>query len=296
MGKTKLLTRLTSGVLAVAVTTGGLLVADVANAAVSPGSLGTVTITPPIGTDNDAPVAHTSAGCSDPGSTAYELRIAGPIDAPPAQQVFNPDFPIAHNQTAGFSKTDPFDIYFGLTFRDAAGQRGKTIIPGEYLLTVNCLDDFSNVGGTFTTSVTFTDATHYTSTPTPTPTATATPTTTTTPTVTPFPHPTPTPPAGTTSTATTLHLTPNPGFTFIPEILIAQVSPVNAPGTVQFFDRSTALGVPVPATGGFALLITLLPKGRHSLAAVFTPTDVQAFALSTSSPMSLTVNALFRVR
>jgi hypothetical protein len=164
VGRNRFLTRLASGALVVAVAAGGgLLIEGTGNAVVPPGSLGTLTIqTPTSGTDIVAPVVRTSAGCSDPNSTSYELRIAGPIDKPLAQQVFSsqdpggdPDYPIATNSSAGFSKTDPFPISFGLTFKDAAAARAKTLIAGEYSLTANCLDDFSNIGGTFTTSVTF---------------------------------------------------------------------------------------------------------------------------------------------
>jgi hypothetical protein len=60
---------------------------------------------------------------------------------------------------------------------------------------------------------------------------------------------------------------------------------------VQFFDGNIALGGPVPVTGSFAFLFTTLPKGSHSLTAVFSPAD--GFAPSTSAAVSLTVNSLF---
>jgi hypothetical protein len=89
-----------------------------------------------------------------------------------------------------------------------------------------------------------------------------------------------------------LQVAPSPGYTFFPEFLIARVSPFNAAGTVQFIDGTTPLGGPVPVFAGFALTVTTLPKGTHSLTAVFTPTDPAAFAQSTSSPVPLTVNPL----
>jgi TolB protein len=130
------------------------------------------------------------------------------------------------------------------------------------------------------------------------------------------PTPTPSPPApGITDTTTTLQVAPNPGFTFVPEILIARVSPLNAVGTVQFLDGTTPLGGPVPVFGGFAWLMTPLPTGTHSVTAMFIPTNiggcsttggfngstplpcptsnVPAFAPSTSSPVSLTVQSVF---
>jgi Big-like domain-containing protein/WD40 repeat protein len=86
------------------------------------------------------------------------------------------------------------------------------------------------------------------------------------------PNPTPSPPApGITDTTTTLQVAPNPGFTLIPEALIAQVAPFNAVGTVQFVDGIAPLGGPVPVFGGFAWLMTPLPAGTHSLTAMFIP-------------------------
>jgi Bacterial Ig-like domain (group 3) len=97
------------------------------------------------------------------------------------------------------------------------------------------------------------------------------------------------------SNATTITLTvfPKHAFQDVSLAFLANVAPRGAPGTIQFMDGTTALGVPVPASGDFALLITALPAGPHSLTAVFTPTDLTAFAPSTSPPVSLTVQPLF---
>jgi len=73
----------------------------------------------------------------------------------------------------------------------------------------------------------------------------------------------------------------------------ATVAPHGAAGTVQFMDGNTVLGAPVSVTAGFALLTTSLPRGTHSLTAVFTPTNPADVAPSTSSPVSLTVKPLF---
>ena len=127
--------------------------------------------------------------------------------------------------------------------------------------------------------------------------------------------PTPTPTSGITPTTTTLQIFPDPGYTFLPEILIARVSPINAVGAVQFFDGNTPLGAPVRVSGGFAWSIARLPQGAHSLTAWFVPTNlggctttagflggptplpcpstnVPAFDMSTSPPVALTVNSL----
>jgi hypothetical protein len=72
-------------------------------------------------------------------------------------------------------------------------------------------------------------------------------------------------------------------------IPIANVSPVNAAGTVQFMDGSTNLGGPVRVAGGTAVgPFTTLPRGPHSVKAVFTPTNPTAFQPSTSKTVNFT--------
>ncbi len=98
------------------------------------------------------------------------------------------------------------------------------------------------------------------------------------------------------ATTSILRVFPTPAFEGFPAVLLANVAPRRAAGTVQFFDGSTPLGAPIPVTGGFALLITPLPQGAHSLTAVFTPTNAAAYTPSTSPPVSRTVNPLVRLR
>jgi hypothetical protein len=98
---------------------------------------------------------------------------------------------------------------------------------------------------------------------------------------------------GAKATNTKLSVFPTPAFQGIPVIFLANVAPANAAGTVQFMDGTTKLGPPVPVFSGFALLITPLPKGAHSLTAVFAPTKSAAFAPSTSTVVPLTVRSLF---
>ncbi|MGH3873531.1 MAG: Ig-like domain repeat protein [Pseudonocardiaceae bacterium] len=97
-----------------------------------------------------------------------------------------------------------------------------------------------------------------------------------------------------TATSTTLTVAPNPSIQGSPVALIAKVTPFTAAGTVQFKDGATALGAPVPVTGGFAFLnISTLARGTHTLTAVFTPTNPVASGPSTSPPVTLTVRPLF---
>jgi hypothetical protein len=93
-------------------------------------------------------------------------------------------------------------------------------------------------------------------------------------------------PTKATATTTTLRVFPNRAFQGLPVIFFANVAPRAAAGTVQFRDDTTALGAPVPVTAGFALTITTLPKGTHSLTAVFTPTAITAPG-STPSPTTV---------
>jgi phosphate ABC transporter phosphate-binding protein len=101
-------------------------------------------------------------------------------------------------------------------------------------------------------------------------------------------------PPGAKATATAFMVTPSGSvIQGTPVILVAQVSPANATGTVKFKDGDTELGTPRPVIDGFALTVTSkLTKGTHSLTAVFTAANQAIFGPSTPSPVSLTVIGL----
>jgi len=101
-------------------------------------------------------------------------------------------------------------------------------------------------------------------------------------------------PVGAKATTTTFMVIPSgPVIQGTPVILVAQVAPANAAGTVQFKDGDSALGPPRPVFGGFALAVTSkLTKGAHSLTAVFTATNQDAFGSSVPTPVSLSVIGL----
>ena len=82
-------------------------------------------------------------------------------------------------------------------------------------------------------------------------------------------------------TTTTLAETPASPQVFGTSVtLSATVSPSTAPGTVQFEQGSTPIGVPVPVTGGTASIsTTTLPVGTDALSAVFTPTAPAPFVV-----------------
>ena len=96
-------------------------------------------------------------------------------------------------------------------------------------------------------------------------------------------------PIGKKATVTTLVVFPTPTFPGSPAVLLTNIAPVGAAGTIQFMDGTSALSAAVPATAGFALLIIRLSKGEHSLTAVFTPTNQAVFVSSASPHVVLTV-------
>lgn len=96
-------------------------------------------------------------------------------------------------------------------------------------------------------------------------------------------------PIGSNATVTTLRIFPTPVFRGIPVVLLANIAPVGVVGSIQFMDGTSVLSAPVPAAGGFALLIISLSKGAHSLTAVFTPANQVVSVPSASPPVSLTV-------
>jgi hypothetical protein len=301
--KKKPLIRLVSGVVVAAVTAGSaVLVSGVADATVPEGTLGSLTIQPASGTDQELMSSTTSAPCpNDPNDTRAEQLLVGPVQtdgtAPEATAVFpdsNP-YPVTRINSSQFSKTQPFGQLFNTTLNSAATTRGKTLQTGEYHLTTRCLNSSGiTVFGTFTGGLIFDTLTHYTvipspgGTPTPvvpTPTPVGPTPTPVVPTPTPVGVPTPTPVAGATATTTMLNVIRVPlffgsvGFA----IPIARVTPFNAAGIVQFKDGATDLGGPVRVAGGFVFGgFFLLPAGPHTLTAEFIPDDPAAFQPSTS--------------
>ncbi|MCW2540159.1 MAG: putative secreted protein [Frankiales bacterium] len=142
-----------------AATTGTLLLASSpAGAAIPPGTgAGGGKLTPTslaTGTDLSAPTVLTSGGCGTDGADSFLMRLYG--------HGFSPDgFVILTPTDAGFSTTNPIPGSFGLIWKDAATQAGTVIQAGEYDLRLQCVDTLGTVFTDFTTSVVFSDATHY---------------------------------------------------------------------------------------------------------------------------------------
>jgi hypothetical protein len=229
--------------------------AGVANAAPAAGSYGTLTTIPATGSDVTVPKVHTSQGCTDTNADNYNVYISGPSFSQPHLIVTTID--------TGISNSAPFDAQFNVSVLDAVKDDNgpnATITPGEYDVTLNCVNGFSpdDSLGTFTTAMYFTSPTAYNS--------------------------------GSTATSTSLAVTPggpvNQGDSVT---LKATVSPAAA-GSVQFKDGAANLGSPVTVAGGIAQMSTTsLSAGSHSLSAVFTSSDA-SFGNSSSAGVSLTVN------
>jgi hypothetical protein len=93
------------------------------------------------------------------------------------------------------------------------------------------------------------------------------------------------------ASTTTLAVSPTTAYTGDTVTLTATVAPSAAAGTVQFKDGGSDLGSPVTVTAGSAQLPTsALTTGAHTLTAVFTSADTDAYASSTSAAKSYTIN------
>ncbi|SNY62229.1 hypothetical protein [Paractinoplanes atraurantiacus] len=210
-------------------------------------NLGTLTFDPPTGTDLLAPKVHTPAGCPDT-TDGYAAIITGP-------GAFADGYAITPTRDVNFSTTEGFDVQLGLNFRDVATELGTVVAPGDYQITVNCVDMFKlEPEASFTGRVTFTAAPTaddpalmtYTTGPAGTTGPTTPPTTSPTATESPSPTPTETESPSPTATTTAPETTSTPDATTPAVIVPATTSPA----------VSTS---PVAATGG--LPITGPPTG-----------------------------------
>ncbi|MFF0148022.1 putative surface cell wall-binding protein [Amycolatopsis sulphurea] len=238
MNAKSILRRVAAGGVVLAATLAGALgTVPAASAAPAPGTVGTATVSPANGLDITAPVYTTSAGCPTTAD-GYNMFVKGP-------GAWAGGFIGTTTTSVNFSTTSGFPVQQGLSFKDIALDNQTTVVPGEYDVTINCVDSFSlEVQGTFTTAVYFTDATHYTSVD----------------------------PNQPVTTTTSLSVTPaSPAFQGDQVTLTANVTPASAGGTVQFKDGAANLGSPVAVNNGVATLNTsALTVGSHSLTAVFT--------------------------
>ncbi len=100
--------------------------------------------------------------------------------------------------------------------------------------------------------------------------------------------------SGAVSTNTVVTASPaSPQNAGTPVTFTATMTPSSAVGAVQFMDNGSAFGSAATVTGGVATsaATSALTAGSHSITAVFTPADAGAFAASTSTAITYTVNA-----
>lgn len=74
--------------------------------------------------------------------------------------------------------------------------------------------------------------------------------------------------------------------------LTAAINESAAAGTVQFKDGANVVATSTVAAGGATAALTNVAAGAHSYTAVFVPTDAAAFGTSTSTAVSVTVQAV----
>jgi hypothetical protein len=241
--------RLTAGAVALAILGSGLLAGGVAHAATPSGTF------TPIDSSTSLPVTNgkdvtslqgLTAGPCGRGTTAqpvdgFNAVVAGPgVFAPNAAAGRADGLVVVSTDLIGLSFTDPIKFTFRGTFKDFAQELGGSIVPGDYVITFRCVNQFDGVAfETYTATLKFTSATDFvvtnpvpptptpstsptpspsaTPTPsvTPTPTTSATPTPSTSPTPTPSGSPTPTPSASPTSSPTASP-TPSPSTSATP--------------------------------------------------------------------------------
>lgn len=107
-----------------------------------------------------------------------------------------------------------------------------------------------------------------------------------------------TPPTGTGAVATSTTLVADPttanagdSVALTATVAAQDAAGDDAAGQVEFFDGGTSLGTEPVSQGTASMALTTLAAGDHSVTAKFEPTDATAFAGSTSSAVTVTVNA-----
>jgi hypothetical protein len=132
--------------------------------------LGTLTITPPEGTDTTPITVTTSAGCATP-SDAFSVLLYG-------SGPFGAGVLMVEPTGTGFSTTSPITAPLQRTLAEAAAELDAVLAIGTYRLVLVCLDRTANkASGMFVGSLFLTSPTTYQTTPPPT-TTTPPPTTT----------------------------------------------------------------------------------------------------------------------
>lgn len=247
----------TAGLLAVSV---GLVVVPTAAYAAT---IGTLTVNPSSGTDNTPLSVTTSGGCNGNG-TNYQVRILGSGFAP--ENAEGTGGTSVTNNISQPSGNGPITAPLNDTLAAFAAQQSPPAnLNGDYVLKLICRSRLASDNlADFRVTIRF-SASGSSKNFVVVPNATST-------TVTASPQSPQT--AGTSVTFT------------------ATITPPNAAGTVQFRNGTSNLGTPQTVSDGTATLVTsALPVGDNQISAVFTPTNANTFATSTSPTITYTVTA-----
>ncbi len=228
--------------------------------------LGTLTFAQHSGTDIDPITLHTASTGTPKGCPAAATNISGMLVGPGA---WADGVVGVQNTSAGVSSSADFDVYLVDTMNGIASGNGLTIVAGRYDVTLRCQNNLgSQVYGVFTTSLWFTDATHWQDAD---------------------------PNNSQTVTLTSVTVAPADRADLGAAItLTATVTPATAAGSIQFRELSsgsyTRIGTAVALSGGRATLTRRdFAFGLHEWSAVFTPSDTAAYASSTSGDVVFVV-------
>ena len=230
--------------------------------------LGAGTLVPATGAVTLAPRATTTVACP---STAAWVDVYVDSTAAGLNGAVT-----TGSDTSALTTLTTSGVAFGLSLLDTAATQGRTLINGNYDITIGCSDGFGGYVGHFDLSLTVSGA----------PTATSAGTTFT------FNAP-----AGPTATTTAISAVPaSTAVQGANVTLNATVAPSTAAGSVQFQDvvTGTPVNVGAPATvtaGSASVTVSNLTVGAHTLRAVFTPTNATAFSGSTSATLAYTITA-----
>jgi len=226
------------------------------------GTNGTLGFDPsPTGRDDNSESVITSGPCQDPNATNIIVKMSGSGFPQGGVNV------VGNSPISAYNTTDSggYIVPLADTLQSYAQmQNPPATYNGRYDFILTCRRATNGTDlGNFTGSIYFTDPKHYQIYD----------------------------PNGSQNTTTTLAASPSsPAPQGTEENLTATETPF-APGTVKFFDGTTAIGDPKPVNtqNGQATTTTTLAPGPHSLTAQFTP-SIQGVNASTSGPVTYTVN------
>jgi hypothetical protein len=140
-----------SRAICVAATAGFLAVAAPQAASAQPAPPATWSVGEPTGTDRTVIHGITDAPCTVPGRAGqavdgFNVVVAGPGGFAPDAAHGRPEGDIVVQTTdTGFSTTAPIPFTFRVSFRDLADELGTLLVPGDYVATVRCVNQFDGV-------------------------------------------------------------------------------------------------------------------------------------------------------